>query len=102
MLRSISKITFHSSPLQKLLILDKVFTMLTRNMPDQEADAIFKVVFYSLIKLGPKDGANLFIELKYINKYCPESIKDINEGFQKATHLETAINYLLKGFSTFV
>ena len=48
-LNSVIKITFHSSPMEKLLIVDKVFDLLTKGLDNNEveADAIFPIVLYS-------------------------------------------------------
>jgi len=69
--------------MEKLLIVDKVFDLLTKGKEQYdmvEADKIFPIVLYSQIRLGPKDGANLLIELEYIMTFCHESVF-INEGF---------------------
>lgn len=48
-LNSVVKITFHSSPMEKFLILDRVFTLITNSAESNnlEADAIFPIVLYS-------------------------------------------------------
>ena len=48
----LSTITYHSSPLEKLYLIDRVCESITENA-QIEPDQILKVVFYCVLKLNP-------------------------------------------------
>lgn len=44
------------------------------------ADTLLNTLLYIMISLGPKEGANLLVELKYIEYFCHESVQK-NEAY---------------------
>mmetsp|Transcript_41401 Transcript_41401/g.39854 ORF Transcript_41401/g.39854 Transcript_41401/m.39854 type:complete len:93 (+) Transcript_41401:1483-1761(+) len=87
--------------MEKLLILDRVFEMITMgqgsSMEVMDADAIFKVVFYCILKLGEKYGSYLLLETEYIQAFAHDSL-EIKEGYQKLTHIQGVLKMLDNGY----